>query len=339
MVRSTLESCDQRGATPETGQRTKTGGEVVQGAEDETQTEEVPGTPEEILMSSAPPSPAMPIKTESPRILAASAGNIPVKWNVDSVLKLEEFSEEDDELLPVKRRSVSQGTTQVKREPVGNERPPAIKQEPGDYCMRRFDNAMAAAIKPEPILPPGPLEVKPEEMWEDFLKNVPPPLVKTESWEDDFKPAFDPVRWPEEPEPKHQLSSEQKEVLDLVLQGENVFFTGSAGTGKSLVLEHIKYHLRKKRMEYSVTAPTGSSSILVGGQTLHSWAGVGLGDKPVGAYIKHAKSGYGGVGKRRFAWRETDVLIIDEISMVCSALLSKDGVFADGYDLDQPRSV
>ena len=35
------------------------------------------------------------------------------------------------------------------------------------------------------------------------------------------------------------LSSEQKRVLQAVLQGHNIFFTGSAGTGKSFLLRRI----------------------------------------------------------------------------------------------------
>ena len=35
------------------------------------------------------------------------------------------------------------------------------------------------------------------------------------------------------------LSKEQQRVLGTVLQGSNVFFTGSAGTGKSFLLKRI----------------------------------------------------------------------------------------------------
>ena len=119
----------------------------------------------------------------------------------------------------------------------------------------------------------------------------------------------------EEP-PEHALSPEQQEVVRLVLDGHNVFFTGSAGTGKSLVLQHIKYHMKMIGKRLAVTAPTGSASILIDGQTIHSWAGVGIGDKEAKTYTNEAKYGVGGVGKRRFAWQGTDALVIDEISMV-----------------------
>jgi len=35
------------------------------------------------------------------------------------------------------------------------------------------------------------------------------------------------------------LTKEQKHVLEVVRKGSNVFFTGSAGTGKSLLLKRI----------------------------------------------------------------------------------------------------
>jgi hypothetical protein len=69
------------------------------------------------------------------------------------------------------------------------------------------------------------------------------------------------------------LNAEQQRVIDLVTKGRNVFYTGCAGTGKSLVLrELIKQLLDKK--EYNgkvfVTAPTGMAACNVAGQTLHS---------------------------------------------------------------------
>ena len=36
------------------------------------------------------------------------------------------------------------------------------------------------------------------------------------------------------------MSVQQRKILDLAIAGENIFFTGSAGTGKSVVLRPIK---------------------------------------------------------------------------------------------------
>lgn len=122
--------------------------------------------------------------------------------------------------------------------------------------------------------------------------------------------------------PPIPLSIDQERVLKMVLDGHNVFFTGPAGSGKSLILEHIKYHLMLQRKTFAVTAPTGVAAALVGGQTIHSWSGVGKGDKGIVHYLgpaqkKTHKSGIRGITYHKAQpWRDTEVLIIDEVSMV-----------------------
>ncbi|RPA97336.1 hypothetical protein L873DRAFT_1127554 [Choiromyces venosus 120613-1] len=126
------------------------------------------------------------------------------------------------------------------------------------------------------------------------------------------------------PESLIPLSTDQERVLFLVKQGHNVFFTGPAGSGKSLILGHIKQYLDSIGKTYAITAPTGIASVLIGGQTIHSWSKVGKGDKSIGYYINKSKStikhpegkSQGKPNKlREMAWKETQVLIIDEVSM------------------------
>lgn len=75
-----------------------------------------------------------------------------------------------------------------------------------------------------------------------------------------------------------KLSPDQLYVLSKVKNGESVFFTGSAGTGKSVLLrEIIKYRGGRPSKWLGVTASTGIASVNIGGCTLHSWAGIGLG--------------------------------------------------------------
>ena len=74
------------------------------------------------------------------------------------------------------------------------------------------------------------------------------------------------------------LSTEQKQVLDLVTQkGRSVFFTGPAGTGKSVLMRSIITDLKKKWARdperLAVTASTGLAACNIGGITLHSFSG------------------------------------------------------------------
>ena len=120
------------------------------------------------------------------------------------------------------------------------------------------------------------------------------------------------------------LSDEQKSVLDLVSeQKQSVFFTGSAGTGKSVLMREI---IKKLRLKYAkepdriaVTASTGLAACNVSGITLHSFAGIGLGKEPAEDLIKKIKKN----SKARNRWLRAKVLIIDEISMVDGKLFDK----------------
>ena len=86
-------------------------------------------------------------------------------------------------------------------------------------------------------------------------------------------------------EPEIQLSPEQREVLDVVKSGKSVFFTGAAGTGKSVLLREIIGWGQLSGRKSAVTASTGIASINIGGSTLHSWAGIGLGQETKEALV------------------------------------------------------
>ena len=121
------------------------------------------------------------------------------------------------------------------------------------------------------------------------------------------------------------LSEEQLTIIKAALSGESVFFTGSAGTGKSFVLRMLVKALKKKySVPHSVfvTAPTGIAACNVGGITLHSFAGVGLGKGSAHflaeSILKH--------DVKAANWQQCKVLVIDEVSML-------DGHFMDKLDV------
>lgn len=120
------------------------------------------------------------------------------------------------------------------------------------------------------------------------------------------------------------LSDEQQHVLNLVVeQKKSCFFTGSAGTGKSVLLREIISSLRKKYTRemdrVAVTASTGLAACNVGGVTLHSFAGIGLGKEEVPELVKKIRRNQ----KAKHRWMRTKVLIIDEVSMVDGELFDK----------------
>lgn len=120
------------------------------------------------------------------------------------------------------------------------------------------------------------------------------------------------------------LSEEQCHILELVVEKKkSVFFTGSAGTGKSVLLREIIFALKKisnrEPDRVAVTASTGLAACNIGGVTLHSFAGIGLGKEEVPQLVKKIRRNQ----KARHRWMRTKVLIVDEISMVDGELFDK----------------
>ncbi|TVY46714.1 ATP-dependent DNA helicase PIF1 [Lachnellula cervina] len=120
------------------------------------------------------------------------------------------------------------------------------------------------------------------------------------------------------------LSQEQQKVKKLVVsESKSVFFTGSAGTGKSVLMRAIIADLRKKYIKepdrVAVTASTGLAACNIGGVTLHSFGGIGLGKEDVPALVKKIRRN----PKAKNRWIRTKILIIDEISMVDGDLFDK----------------
>lgn len=115
------------------------------------------------------------------------------------------------------------------------------------------------------------------------------------------------------------LSNEQDAAAQRALKKrENLFITGPAGTGKSVLLRYIIREMRKMWGEGSVavTAPTGIAAVNIGGETIHRFAGIGTRkgstEQVVARVLRSSKA--------RFAWQDVKVLVIDEVSMVSAEL-------------------
>jgi ATP-dependent exoDNAse (exonuclease V) alpha subunit len=107
-----------------------------------------------------------------------------------------------------------------------------------------------------------------------------------------------------------ELSADFKYALDLIEKHEqNLFVTGRAGTGKSTLLQLFRRTTRKK---IAVLAPTGIAALNVGGQTIHSF--FGFPPKPLSRQEINKR-------RNRRLYKNLEVLVIDEISMVRADLL------------------
>lgn len=117
---------------------------------------------------------------------------------------------------------------------------------------------------------------------------------------------------------KHGLSEKQQKVYDLISKGQNVFMTGLAGSGKTHLIKKIYCNFHRS-CNIGVTSTTGTSAILIDGSTLHSFLGIGLGQSSIDSlFFKIKKNSR--VYKK---WRELDLLIIDEVSMLSPILFDK----------------
>jgi ATP-dependent DNA helicase PIF1 len=108
------------------------------------------------------------------------------------------------------------------------------------------------------------------------------------------------------------LSDEQKQVIYSIEDGDNIFITGSAGTGKSYLLQYLKRNYTHTGLH--ITASTGIAAVNIGGQTLHSWSGIGLGNLPLEQIIQNLFSAKFNRIRRRI--KTAHMLAIDEISMI-----------------------
>lgn len=115
------------------------------------------------------------------------------------------------------------------------------------------------------------------------------------------------------------LSLEQEYILHKVLSGKSLFYTGLAGTGKLVLLREIIKALRLQRPGVAVTALTGLAACNIGGMTLHSFAGVGLAKELVQSLYKKLHRNR----KAKNRWMTTQVLVIDEVSMVDGEFFNK----------------
>ena len=123
------------------------------------------------------------------------------------------------------------------------------------------------------------------------------------------------------------LSPEQRYAFEKFKLGGNLFISGPGGSGKSFLVKYFANHLTDVGSNYQITSTTGCSSILLSNnikingispvvKTIHSWSGIRIGrgtkEEIINSVLKNKWQSR--------LWKQVNVLIIDEISMLSSKL-------------------
>lgn len=110
----------------------------------------------------------------------------------------------------------------------------------------------------------------------------------------------------------------QIDALAILLKGNNVFITGSPGTGKSYLIEQFIKKARRKGRHVAITASSGIAASLIGGITVQSWSGLGYDENLTPERIDKLKANPWLINRLEAC----DILIIDEISMLSATFFS-----------------
>ncbi len=110
----------------------------------------------------------------------------------------------------------------------------------------------------------------------------------------------------------------QETALKILKTGQNVFLTGSAGTGKTHILNEYILYLKSRKIIPTIVAPTGIAASHLNGQTIHSYFSLGIKDSIDENFISLL------LDKKylQTRFKKLKILIIDEISMVSPNVFS-----------------
>ena len=104
----------------------------------------------------------------------------------------------------------------------------------------------------------------------------------------------------------------QDQAFLIMKTGVNIYLTGSAGSGKTYLLNKYISYLEEHDIPVAVTASTGIAATHMNGMTIHSWSGMGIKEKLDDMELERLE-------EKKYLWKRFEkarVLIIDEISML-----------------------
>jgi len=107
-------------------------------------------------------------------------------------------------------------------------------------------------------------------------------------------------------------------ALKILKTGDNVFITGSAGTGKTHLLNNYIQYLKERKINPTIVAPTGIAASHLMGQTIHSFFALGIRDEIDDVFI-------GSLLQQKYLmtrFAKLQVLIVDEVSMISPKIFS-----------------
>lgn len=125
---------------------------------------------------------------------------------------------------------------------------------------------------------------------------------------------------------EHGLSEEQLDAFqNITKERKSTLILGSAGSGKSYLIDRIREYCEDHKIVYAVTASTGNSAIGIKGTTINTFCGIGIANEPLDVLKKRwlDPNNRGCYFKFHYIWKDMQLLILDEVSMINPDFLSK----------------
>jgi hypothetical protein len=104
----------------------------------------------------------------------------------------------------------------------------------------------------------------------------------------------------------------QAQALSIMKTGVNIYLTGSAGSGKTYLLNQYIAYLHEHDIPVAITASTGIAATHMNGMTIHGWSGIGIKERLDEHDLELLEA-------KQYLWKRFEkarVLIIDEVSML-----------------------